>query len=60
MDEQVPLLVYVTNGVLTAMLWAHFFWPERDRRQLSIASLLALMAMEAFTFGAIRLVEGQR
>jgi hypothetical protein len=57
MAEQ-TLWLYLTNGILTAFLWAHFFWPERDRRQLSIKSICALMLMEAGTFGAIRFVQG--
>ena len=57
MEEQPSRLLYLTNGLLTAFLWAYFFWPERERRQLSIKSILALIFMEAVTFGALRWIE---
>jgi hypothetical protein len=54
------VLPYVTNGILTAMLWAHFFWFERSKRQLSIKSICILIFMQAVTFGGLRLILLQR
>jgi hypothetical protein len=54
MAVQSPIWMYLTNGIVTGFIWAHFFWPERQRRQLSIASIMALMFMEAVTFAMLR------
>jgi hypothetical protein len=50
---------YAANGIITAFVWAYFWWPEAGRRQLSIKSICVLMFMEAITFAFLRWVDGQ-
>jgi hypothetical protein len=50
---------YVANGLITAVMWAYFWWPEARRRQLSIKSICILMFMEAITFAFLRWIDSQ-
>jgi len=50
---------YVANGLITAVVWAYFWWQEARRRQLSIKSICILMFMEAITFAFLRWIDSQ-
>jgi len=52
------MAVYIVNGIMTAFLWAMFFRPELNRRQITIKSLCVLTFMEAVSFAALKWLHG--
>jgi hypothetical protein len=51
------ILVYASTAVLVAVVWAVCFRSQVQRLRISLTAILALVAMEAIWFAAIRIFD---